>query len=298
MNSTAAVDWDLIPPFLAALDTGSLTGAARAMGSSQPTVGRQIEALETQLGVTLFTRASTGLTPTEVAHDLVAHARRMEAEAAALSLTAAGRSAEIEGTVRITASEVVATYILPGIVAPLLHAIPNLEIEMVATDRTDNLLLREADIAIRMVEPTQPDLIARKIGAFRLGLYAHESYLAAMPTEPNPAEPGGHVFVGYDRSTLIIDGMARVGLPATRSDFRLRCDDQVAYIEAIAAGAGYGIAMCHLMDARPGVVDLAPDLPFPTLPVWIVAHRELRSAARVRKVFDHLADALSSLTDA
>ena len=298
MNAIADIDWNLLPPFLAALEEGSLSGAARVLGSSQPTVGRQIEALETQLGVTLFTRAPRGLTPTEVALSLAEHARRMRAEAASMSLTAAGSSAEIEGTVRVTASEIVATHILPGILAGLLRDIPKLQIEMVATDRTDNLLLREADIAIRMVEPNQADLIARKLGDFRLGLYAHRDYLSTMKTPPDVTDLGSHILVGYDRSTLIIDGMAQAGLMLTRSDFRLRCDHQVANVAAIRAGAGFGFVMCHLVRNDPDMVELAPGLPIPTLPVWIVAHRELRNSARVRRVFDHLAKELAALTDA
>jgi DNA-binding transcriptional LysR family regulator len=291
----STIDWGLIPAFLAVMQEGSLSAAGRRLGRSQPTVGRQLEALEAQLGVTLFHRSPRGLIPTETAHALAGHAESMEHAAAALSLAATGRAQRIAGTVRVTASEVVATYILPGIIAPLLDAEPALEIELVATNTTDNLLLREADIAVRMVAPTQPELIARRIGELEMGLFASETYLAQHGEPHGPEDLGDHRVLGYDRSDLIIRAMGTMGIEARRSDFRFRIDDQVAYTEAIVAGVGIGGGQVHLLARREGVRRVLPELPLPALPVWLVAHRELRSAARVRRVYDHLAAGLAAV---
>lgn len=292
--NTSDLDWALIPAFLAVLQEGSLSAAGRRLGRSQPTVGRQLEALESQLGVTLFHRNPRGLVPTDTAYALSSYAESMEQAAAALSLAASGRAQSVAGTVRITASEVVATYVLPGLIVPLLDAEPALQIELVATNTTDNLLLREADIAVRMVAPTQSELIAKRIGELEMGLFASDAYLARHGEPQGLGDLAGHRIIGYDRSDLIIRAMGAMGLEASRSDFPFRIDDQVAYTEAVVAGVGIGGGQVRLLAHRAGVRRVLPGLPLPALPVWLVAHRELRSAARVRRVYDHLAEGLTA----
>lgn len=291
------MDWSHIPAFLAVLDAGSLSGAARQMQASQPTIGRQIAALEDALGVVLFHRASRGLVATEAALDLEPMARQMAKTAAGMGLVAAGRAGTVTGTVRITASAVVATYILPRIIATIMADAPGLEIELVASNRTENLILREADIAVRMVAPTQNDLFARKIGELGMGLYAHADYLARAGHPLGLTDLARHVFIGYDRSDLIIRAASEMGWQAQRHDFLFRTDDQVAYMEALAAGVGIGAAMHCLMAKRPGLERILPDAPIPSLPVYVAAHRELKSAARVRFVFDRLGSGLAEFVD-
>lgn len=290
------IDWNLLPTFLAVVNSGSLSGAARSLKISQPTVGRQIETLESQLGVTLFTRAPRGLTPTEAAQAILEYAEEMKVAATSLSLAAAGISDQVAGTVRITASEVVATYVLPAMLAAILRDEPRLDLELVASDRTDDLLLREADIAVRMVRPVQPDLISKHVGDLPLGLFAHEDLLARYGPVETLEGFRRMPFVGLDRSTLLIEGMTRLGVHAERSDFRFRSDDQAACLEAVAAGVGMGVSQVHLMAGRPGMVRVLPDLELPELPIWLTANRELRSAARVRRVFDELDRMLTALT--
>jgi len=295
MNSL--LSWDHVPIFLAVLDTGSLSGAARSLGISQPTVGRQIAAMEAELGAGLFGRGSRGLVPTEMALALAEPARRMAEEAAAIERAALGAAAEIDGTVRITASEVVATHFLPPLIAEILSSHEGLEIELVASNRTDNLLLREADIAVRMVEPRQGDLIAKRIGSFTIGFYAHQNYLAHAGTPTSPADLTTHVFLGDDTSGLIVNGARELGLDVMRRDFRFRTDNQVTYFSALTSGVGIGVAMCSLMRHYPAMTRLLPEAPIPDLPVYLVAHRELQTAARVRCVFDALAKGMRAAVD-
>lgn len=291
------MDWSHIPTFLAVLDAGSLSGAARLLRTSQPTIGRQIAAMEETLGVVLFHRAPRGLVATETALDLEPMARRMAKTAAGMEMAAAGRSGAVIGIVRVTASAVVATYILPEIIAGIMADAPGLEIELVASNRNENLILREADIAVRMVAPTQNDLFARKIGDLGMGFYAHGDYLARSGTPRMLADLAAHVMIGYDRSDLILKAAAAMGWQAQRGDFAFRTDDQVVFMEAIAAGVGIGAAMHCLMAARPGVVQVSLGTPIPPLPVYVAAHRELKSAARVRFVFDRLGQGLAAYVD-
>lgn len=286
------MDWNLIPTLIAVVQTGSLSGAARQLGVSQPTVGRHVAELETQLCAVLFTRSARGLDPTPMALDIVEKAGPMQAAAADIALYAEGRGQAVDGTVRITASEVAATYILPPILRDLLIAEPGIEVEVVATNSTANLSLREADVAVRMVEPSQQDLIARKLGELELGIFAHDSYVARAGVPQEPRDLADHVFIGYDRDDLMIRAMQAMGMDAHRHMFRYRTDNQISHVEAICAGVGLGATQASLVQDRPGVRRVLAQLPIPGLPIWLAAHQELRTSARVRRVFDYLADAL------
>ncbi|MCO4824123.1 MAG: LysR family transcriptional regulator [Amylibacter sp.] len=284
-------DWTLLQSFLAVAETGSYSAAARASQRSQPTIGRHVEQLQSQLGATLFQRASTGYVLTQTGTALVDHARAMQAAAAKISLITEGRAEDVRGTVRVTASEIVATYILPEIFAQLLAQEPELQIELVATNSTENLSLREADIAVRMVQPEQQDLIARKLGDINLGLFAAQSYLDRAGHPTSLADIGKHIIIGYDKSDLMIRGMLAFGMAAKREDFAFRVDNQVAYLEAVRAGVGIGASQQRQAKIY-NLIPVLPDLIIPPLPVWLTAHSELRTSARVRRVFDFLADHL------
>ena len=288
-------DWDRIRAFLAVMDHGSLTKAARELGISQPTLGRHVQALEDTLGVVLFERTGRVLVPTDVAHDLEAHGRVMEEAAAQLGATAEGRSAQLDGTVRLTASENVASFLLPPILQRLMDHHPSIEVELVATNESQNLLVRDADIAIRMVEPTQQDLMAKRIGELRTGLYAHASYLERHGAFERIEDMHQHRILGYDRSPLMLHAMRSMGLSVDRSFFSFRCDNQNVHVHLLAAGGGLVATMSRIAEGLPGVVRVLPSLRLPPLPVYLVAHRELRTSVRIRTVFDQLADELAAV---
>jgi len=284
-------DWNLLQSFLAVAEAGSYSGAARLCGHSQPTIGRHIQQLQTQLGTVLFQRGTKGYVPTRTGTALLVHARAMQEAAAKMSLVAEGRAGEIAGTVRITASEMMASYTLPAILGDLLRLQPGLQIELVATNSQENLLLREADIAVRMARPVQQDLIGRHLGEVSLGLFAAQSYLDRVGGPLDISDIRAHTVLGYDRDETIIRGMNALGFPTKRGDFAFRIDDQAAYLEAVCAGVGIGATQVMLGKAK-GLVHLLPDLPIPPLPVWLTVHEELRTSARVRCVFDFLAERL------
>lgn len=289
-------DWNLLKSFIGVLDHGSLSAASRALGISQPTLGRHVDQLETALGVTLFTRGRDGLTPTAAALAVADPARRVAEAAAAAAFAAAGRASDVSGTIRITASQIVATYLLPPVIAGLLEKMPGLEVELVSSNAIENLLHRDADIAIRMVRPAQLDLVARKIADIGVGAYAHRDYLARVGNTPASVEDlARHVVIGYDRSDLVIRGFRNAGIQVDRHFFRFRCDDQVAAWEALANGVGIGFATNYLARRAPELVSLLSEFRPDPLPMWLVTHRELQTSARIRAVFDYLGDSLSAI---
>ncbi|QMV00555.1 LysR family transcriptional regulator [Devosia sp. D6-9] len=287
-------DWSLWRSFAAVVETGSLSAAARELGLSQPTLGRHVEALEQSLGVVLFERTLTGFKPTETALRLYEPVRGAQRALAEAALMAEGAQPGLNGTVRITASEVVSHFVLPQLLVPIRAQFPGIAIEIVPTDSAENLLLREADIAIRMFRPTQLELVTRKLGELPIVCCAHESYLARRGTPQTTEELYGHDLIGLDRSDLLIRAASGMGFTLTRDDFRLRTDDQPLAWQLARAGLGIAFAQQGLVETTPGMRALLPQLQIPALEVWLTTHRELFTSRRIRAIYDALGAALSA----
>ena len=279
--------------FLAVAETGSLSAAARSLGQSQPTLGRQVRAAEAALGATLFVRVPGGLQLTETGRTLLGPAREMAEASARLQTLAAGRDMAVSGTVRITASVVVSHYLLPPIVAELREAEPEIEVELVPSDTTENLIYREADIAIRMFRPAQLDIVTRKIGDSPMALYATGELLSRFGQPADLDELRRLPFVGFDRSDMILRLVRGWGLAVDTAFFGVRCDDQAVYWKLVCAGCGVGGMQTAIGDAEPGVrrLDFQPELP--PLPIWLAAHDAMHKSPRVKRVWDFLADSVS-----
>ena len=289
------LDWTLTRSFLAVAESGSLTGAAQRLGLSQPTLSRHVTDLESKLGP-LFHRQPRGLAPNDAALALLPHAKAMEEAAARLSLAAAGREEAPTGTVRITASRVVSFHILPAILAGLRRSEPGIDIDLVPSDTSENLLMREADIALRMYRPDQAEVITAHVTDLPFGIYAAHSYIARHGAPQSFEELLRHDMIGFDRSDLMLRMMAEMGIQRQRSDFPIRCDDQLVYWSLVRAGCGIGATQCSIGDADPLVERIAPFIQLPALPVWLTAPEALRQNPRVRRVLDHLAAAFKILT--
>lgn len=288
-------NWQLIPSFLAAHQHGSLLGAARALGISQPTVGRHVSALEAQLGTPLFERTGRGLVPTPAAARLADAARAMETGAQTLMRGAQQAQATLSGTVRLSASQPVACFLLPPLLAQLRTELPGVQIELVVSNAVSDLLKREADIAIRMLRPAQGSLVARRIGQVGVSACAHTDYLARRGVPQQPADLLQHALVGNDKVQEIYQGFAAMGHPVGPDQFALRTDDLIAYWAAVRAGLGIGFVASYLLRNDPDLVPVLPDLTLPSLPVWLVVHREIRTSRRIRAVVDFLARELPPL---
>jgi DNA-binding transcriptional LysR family regulator len=279
--------WELYRSYLCVLQEGSLSAAARALGLAQPTVGRHIEALETALGLSLFTRSQQGLLPTPAALELKPHALAMSQSAAALKRAAESQGG-VKGTVRVSASEIVGVEVLPALLASLRAAHAELRIELALSNRVHDLLLREADIAVRMTQPTQDALIAQRVGAIELGFFAHADYLKRHAPPRTRAELAGHALIGFDEETPFLR-TARKVLPLwSRENFVLRADSDAAQLALIRAGAGIGICQVPLARRTPKLVRvLADEFSYP-LETWVTMHEDLRHSARCKAVFDAL----------
>ncbi|MFD2647566.1 LysR family transcriptional regulator [Devosia albogilva] len=287
-------DWALWRSFAAVVEHGSLSGAARALSLSQPTVGRHVEALEADLGLNLFDRALSGLKPTEAAlrlYEPVARARSSLAEAAILADGAQAQE-EAGGSVRITASAVISNYVLPAILADIRRRHPRITLEIVPSDSAENLLMREADIALRMFRPTQLELVTRHLGDIRLVPTAHESYLARRGMPTTIADLWQHDLIGFDRSDAIIVHARGLGFQLTREDFALRSDDQPHLWELMKAGLGIGFTQLNLVERTPGMVAIPIELSIPPLPMWLTTHSQLFTSHRIRAIYDALAEGL------
>ncbi len=289
------MDWTLAKSFLAVAETGNLSAAARTLGISQPTIGRQIKALEAQLGAELFRRVPRGLTLTSTGASVVVPAKAMRDAAMQMETSVAGQQTSLDGTVRITASVVISTYHLPKIIADIREAEPQIAIELVPSDESHNLLYREADIAVRMYRPVQLDLITQNLGDIRLGIFAAKSYIARRGLPVTRADLPHHDFVGYDKNTAILDGMNQAGLGLTRDFFKVRCDDSTAYWELVKSGCGIGFSQAEIGNRDPDLIALDFGFPLPKLPVWLTAHEAVRDTPRIRRVWDMLAAGLLPL---
>ncbi|GAA6140277.1 LysR family transcriptional regulator [Hydrogenophaga sp. 5NK40-0174] len=294
MNSNE-LDWELIQSFHAALEHGSLLGAAKATGVSQPTLGRHIAALEAQLKVALFERTGRGLTPTPAAHKLADAAGAMREGADRLWRLAQSQDTADTGRVRITATQSVGCFVLPAVLREMKNALPDIVVELVVSNSVDNLLRRDADIAIRMVRPQQDALIARRIGRMAIRACAHRSYLQERGVPASPADLWQHDLVTGDRSGEVEKGAAQLQMPMDRVRFGLRSDDLVAQWKAVRAGLGIGFVAEPVMTQDPDVVPVLPEMRLPEFPVWLAVHREIRTTARFRAVYDFLGHALGEV---
>ena len=288
---TSHIAWELYRSFLGVLTEGSLSGAARALGLTQPTVGRHIETLEKSLGLVLFTRSQAGLMPTEAALALKPHAEAMESTAAALERAAASQGEGVHGVVRVTASDVVGVEVLPPVIEALRRRHPRLKVELVLSNRVQDLLNREADIAVRMSRPTQKQLIARHVGRVGLGLFASPAYIKRHGKPGNLQALAEHALIGFDRPDAFVRAAIKGLKGLDRDAFSLRTDSDLAQLALIRAGAGIGICQVAI-GRRDGLVQLLPKQFQLGLDTWITMHEDLRHSPRCKAAFDALVAAL------
>jgi DNA-binding transcriptional LysR family regulator len=282
------IGWEMYRSFLAVLNEGSLSGAARALGVAQPTVGRHMASLEKSLKLALFTRSQTGLMATEAALALRSFAESMNSTAAALERAAASQGSGVRGTVRITASDVIGVEVLPPIIASLRDEHPELVVELVLTDRMQDLLRREADIAVRMARPRQELLVARRVGNVELGMYAHQRYLAGRGAPNSLADLAHHALIGFDQPTLFIRSAGKSLGSWRREAFAMRTDNNLAQLALIRAAAGIGVCQAGIARRDESLVRLFPRQFSLPLDTWITMHEDLRNSPRCRVAFDAL----------
>jgi DNA-binding transcriptional LysR family regulator len=286
--------WELFRTFLEVIRDGSLSGAARKLALTQPTVGRHIDALEAALGLSLFSRSPLGLKATPAALELVGYAETMAAASAALRRAASGGAKADRGTVRITASEMVGCEVLPPILARFRDSHPGITLELALNNRNEDLLRRDADIAVRMVRPRQKSLVARRIGKSNIGLYAHRHYLEKYGAPKAVSDLEGHCLIGFDRNDLGFRSLGRVPRAMTRDNFGFRCDSDPAQFAALRAGVGVGGCQHNIARRYPDLIPILPKTIEFEMEIWLAMHEDMKSTGRVRVLFDHLTAELSA----
>jgi DNA-binding transcriptional LysR family regulator len=286
-------DWSHVRSFLAVYGEGSLSGAARKLGLTQPTLGRQIAELEKDLGVALFIRSQRGLMPTDAARDVARHAEAMSAASSAMIRAASGSESDMAGTIRITASEVIGAEVLPPLLASFRKLAPHVTIELLLSNRVADLLTGEADIAVRMLRPGQQAIVARHVGDVGLGLYAHQRYLETAPKLTTPrALFSEHALIGFDREAPVLPDLSE-NLTLARDMFALRTDNDLAQLAAIRAGCGIGMIQHGIARRSQELVPVSPDQIGARLEIWLALHEDLRTSRRLRLMMEHLLDGLT-----
>jgi DNA-binding transcriptional LysR family regulator len=286
-------DWNRARAFLITAEEGSLSAAARALGMAQPTLGRQVDALEQELGIVLFQRVGRGLVLTPGGLELLDHVRSMGEAANRVSMTAFGQSQSIEGTVCISASETYAAILLPPIIAKLRLAEPKIKIEIIASHTTSDLRRREADIAIRNFRPTEPDLIAKKIRDASARLYATPDVVKKLGYPKHPKDLQAADFINISSGDIFMNTLNQIGFNLTNNNFPILTENYLVMWELVKQGLGIGILDSNIGDAEPLVQQVLPKLEPLVFPIWLVAHRELLTSQRIRMVFDLLATELA-----
>jgi DNA-binding transcriptional LysR family regulator len=288
------MDWNQLRSFLATADAGSLSAAARQLGLSQPTLSRQMAALEQALGVTLFERVGRSVQLTDAGAALVEHARAMGAAADELALAASGQAQGVEGPVSVSASDAVAAWLLPPIVARLRAQAPGIVVEVISSNALADLRRREADIAVRHLRPDHPDLIGRLVREGTAGHYASRDYVARHGHPRRADEIQGHRFIGTDRSGRYLEQLQAYGLPVRAEQFAAVSENVVVSWRLVEQGVGICAIMDEIAARMSGLVRVLDDMPPVRFPFWLVTHRELRTSRRIRVVFDALTRGLAA----
>ncbi|MEG3617180.1 LysR family transcriptional regulator [Magnetovibrio sp. PR-2] len=285
-------DWNHVRAFLVTAEEGSLSAASRALNLTQPTIGRQVSALEGGLGLTLFERVGRSLVLTQSGLELLEHVRAMGEAATSVSLAASGQATTIEGHVTITATDAMAQYALPPAIGRLRQEAPAITIEIIASNAVQDLRRREADIAVRHVRPTQPDLIAKHIRDFPLSLYAHTDYLDLIG-RPQPDGDLSHVdFIGFDGTDQLHVRLRELGLVGNGVTYPVLSENSTVVWQMVQQGLGVSVVADEIAEGMAGLERAFPSLDSTFVPLWLVTHRELKTSPRIRKVFDVLAETL------
>ena len=276
------IEWDLVRSFLMVSRMGSLSAAARELGVSQPTLSRDIQAIESATKLNLFQRTTQGLKLTSAGQRLVDAASKMDEAANLFNRQVSGLSEQLEGDVRISVNEIVGIYLLPPAIAAFRKKHPGVHIEIVITNHASSISKREADIALRMFRPTQPDLIAKRLPDMQLAFYATQEYLNENGEPESFDDLINHSIIGFDESMEFIDEAKKLGQELIRDNFVLRTDHLLAQMNLSRAGAGIVGTHVELAKKWPELKNIMEWIPLAPLEFWIVCHHDTQYNSRIR----------------
>lgn len=287
-------DWNHLRAFLAVVDEGSLSGAARVLGQTQPTLSRQISGLEAALEVTLFTRGARDTVLTDAGVALLDHVRQIGDAAMQISRVARGSSRTIQGTVRISSTDAMAAYVLPACLRQLQDAHPGIDVELVSSNELSDLTRREADIAIRHTRPEQPDLIATLVGDVGVSLFASGTYLDRIGRPKTRAAFADAAFLGFEHPDRLVHQVRDLGIPVSRSNFRVTASSGVVLFELARQAIGIALLPTAIARDQLGLEQILPEIEEILLPIWLVTHSDVQTNLRIRLSYDLLTRILQS----
>lgn len=279
------MDWDDLRTFLAIARHGTLSAAARALGVTQPTMGRRLAAMEARTGARLLQRLPGGYALTPLGETVLGNAERVDAEVLAAERTITGKDVALEGVVRLTTVDTLAARILAPALATLQAKHPGIIVELVPDTRSLSLSRREADIALRLSRFEGHEVAARRVGALAMGLYASSDWVKRIG-----AEPVRLVTVLDDQAHLPEARWLRDAFPDATISFR--SNSREVQLHATLAGAGIAALARYRADREPGLVRLHPDRSDLVRDIWSGVHMDLRHMPRVRAVTDAVVEAL------
>lgn len=284
--------WDDLKSFLAVARTGSLSEGGRLLKMSAATIGRRISSLEQDLNVQLFHRGSSGYTLTECGREFSIKAQQAEDAMLSVERAALGRDVRTAGKVRVATTEDIGTLVVAPALSQLRQAFPGIQLELIAGQDVVNLSRREADIALRPVRATKGNFVIRQVGWWECALYAAKTYVEAHKLEPGKKD-------WLSRVSIIRwtdEGMNLLGGPwlaehARGSTIALTSNTRRIHLAACKAGVGAAVLPCVAAEHDPELVRLLPPREVASIPLWLLAHRDLARTARVKAVMTFLADA-------
>ncbi len=278
------IDWGLIRSFIQTARDGSLSAAAKSLGVSQPTLSRNIQMLEQQTKLQLFQRSTKGLTLTEAGGKLIDAAKQMEDASDLFQRQTTGLSEELEGDIRISANEIVGIYLLPPALTSFRKKHPKVHIEIEITNQSTSLSKRDADIALRMYRPTQPDLVARRLPDLSLGFFASKNYIEQYGLPTSAEDFKKHHIIGFDKDMAFITAAQNMGFDLSPQDFNFRTDYLPAQLNLARFDGGIVGTHVGLAKQYPELEQILDWLPLPSLEFWIVCHGDTAYNARIREM--------------
>lgn len=293
MNS---FDWQWWQFFLEIAEHGSLSKAASGLKISQPTLSRHLVAMEKELGHLLFERSSQGLTLTPFAGSLVEEGKVMQSSARRLQRISQGQDKQLQGRVRLSVNEMMAQYYIPILLPKFMQLYPEVFVEVEVTNKASSIDKRDADIAIRMFKPRQLDLIAQYLNELELGLFASKTYLRnnGTPKTVKQLFDEKHCLLGFDRDQKFIEGGRQLGFDIKNEQFSFRSDSIALQFELAKQNAGI-VATHKNLAIKQGLQLLAIDIKLPSLPIYLVCHRDIHHNPRIRVMMSYLAKNLPPL---
>jgi DNA-binding transcriptional LysR family regulator len=283
------LDWSDIRLFLAVAEQGTLTAAARAVGFTQPTLGRRIQSLEQSLGLKLFQRTTEGFLLTEAGLALLPAAKRMAEEADAAMRQLAGQEVKLTGTLRISSFDWFSHSVLTDCCSEFLQLHPDVSIELLNDSRLLNLARREADLVFRLQAFDEPDIAQRQLLLLDYGLYAAADFDLSLLNTPEQLK-----LISMDNYFSDLPDVVWLNNQFPGAKLAFSSNSREAQARLCVAGLGLAVLPVRLAEQMQGLQQLPVASAPPSRPIWLGYHQDLRHQRRLRAFIDFITQRLGA----